>query len=73
VHIGRADLALWRDSASWFFWCQFRHPIGATMGDKSPKAKQRDKNQKAAAKAQTKIEQASRQAPPAPAIGKNKK
>jgi hypothetical protein len=32
------------------------------MGDKSPKSKQRDKNQKDAAKAQTKNNQAKRQA-----------
>lgn len=43
------------------------------MGDKSPKAKQRDKNQKAAVKAQNKADQASRQAPAGPDIGKNKK
>jgi len=43
------------------------------MGDKSPKAKQRDKNQKAAAKEQTKTEQAKRQAAAAVSIGKDKK
>lgn len=32
------------------------------MGDKSPKSKQRDKNQKDAVKAQTKTDQAKRQA-----------
>ncbi len=32
------------------------------MGDKSPKSKQRNKNQKVAAKSQTKTDQAKRQA-----------
>ena len=43
------------------------------MGDKSPKAKQRDKNQKSAAKAQTKTNQAARQASYSAAAGKDKK
>ena len=44
------------------------------MGDKSPKSKQRDKNQKSAAKAQDKTNQASRQASySSAAAGKDKK
>lgn len=43
------------------------------MGDKSPKAKQRDKNRKAAAKAQTKADKANQQMASAPAIGSSKK
>lgn len=42
------------------------------MGDKSPKNKQREKNQKSAAKTQTKQNQANRQASFA-AAGKEKK
>lgn len=43
------------------------------MGDKSPKAKQREKNQKDAAKAQSKNDQARRQASYAAGNGKEKK
>ena len=43
------------------------------MGDKSPKAKQKDKNQSAAAKGVAKSDQAKRQAALAPAAGKDKK
>ncbi|HMR78486.1 MAG TPA: hypothetical protein PKD61_25445 [Polyangiaceae bacterium] len=40
------------------------HPSNGVlnMGDKSPKSKQRNKNQKVAAKSQTKTDQAKRQA-----------
>jgi hypothetical protein len=43
------------------------------MGDKSPKAKQREKNQKDAAKAQSKNDQAKRQASYMTGVGKEKK
>lgn len=43
------------------------------MGDKSPKAKQRDKKQKDATKAQSKNDQAKRQASFSSASGKDKK
>lgn len=43
------------------------------MGDKSPKAKQRDKNQKDAARAQSKNDQLKRQATFASNLGKEKK
>lgn len=43
------------------------------MGDKSPKSKQRDKNQKSAAKADVKANQASRQAAFGPPPGTEKK
>lgn len=43
------------------------------MGDKSPKNKQREKNQKTAAKGQAKANQASRQASFASAGAKDKK
>ena len=43
------------------------------MGDKSPKSKQRDKNQKDAAKAQAKNVQNRRQADFASGVGKEKK
>ena len=43
------------------------------MGDKSPKNKQREKNQKSAAKAQAKTVQAGRQASFSAATGKEKK
>ena len=43
------------------------------MGDKSPKAKQRDKNQKDAAKTQAKSDQFKRQAAFASSVGKEKK
>jgi hypothetical protein len=43
------------------------------MGDKSPKGKQRDKNQKDAAKTQSKNDQAKRQAGFASAASKEKK
>jgi hypothetical protein len=43
------------------------------MGDKSPKSKQKDKNQKTAAKTQVKNDQAKRQASYAAVGGKEKK
>lgn len=43
------------------------------MGDKSPKSKQRGKNQKDAEKAQSKSDQAKRQASYASPAGKDKK
>ncbi len=43
------------------------------MGDKSPKSKQKDKNQKDAAKSQAKNAQAKRQASYASDAGKDKK
>jgi hypothetical protein len=43
------------------------------MGDKSPKSKQRGKDQKDAAKAQSKNDQAKRQAAHAPVPSKDKK
>ena len=43
------------------------------MGDKSPKNKQREKNQKSAAKTQTKANQATRQASFSAAVAKEKK
>jgi hypothetical protein len=43
------------------------------MGDKSPKAKQRNKDQKTAAKTQSKNDQAKRQASYAAVGGKDKK
>jgi hypothetical protein len=43
------------------------------MGDKSPKSKQRGKNQKDAVKAQSKSDQAKRQASYASPAGKEKK
>jgi hypothetical protein len=69
-------------------WCLLffsggRHVAGAVfsppqeeapMGDKSPKNKQREKNQKSAAKTQTKTNQANRQASfSSAAVGKEKK
>jgi len=45
----------------------------ALMGDKSPKNKQREKNQKSAAKTQAKSTQATRQASFSAAAGKDKK
>jgi hypothetical protein len=43
------------------------------MGDKSPKAKQRDKNQKNVAKEQHKSAQATKQASQGSPLGKDKK
>jgi hypothetical protein len=43
------------------------------MGDKSPKSKQRDKNQKDAAKTRAKSDQVGRQAAFASNVGKEKK
>lgn len=51
----------------------FHNRTEAVMGDKSPKAKQRDKNQKTAAKAQDKTNQAKRQASFSATAGKDKK
>ena len=50
-------------------------PLGteALMGDKSPKNKQREKNQKTAAKTQSKATQAARQTPSSPAAKDKKK